>query len=141
MYQLSTLVKFNTCYQSIYSLSFQACSNGFFSFSRRYCSYVPNFGVTHDIVAPYWSDIDFRNGIGGFLATVHDSSATDDISTKLFNQTRHFLRKYVNVTDFSPTTVILGTWYKGTPYPSYYYLGRDKVIYSMKPLLTSCCYL
>ena len=98
---------------------------------------MPNFGVAHDIIAPYWSDIDFRNGIGGFLATVHESSAKDDISIKLFNQTRHFLRKYVNVTDFSPTTVILGTWYKGTPYPSYNYLDRSKVIYSVELVLDS----
>ena len=138
MNEISALMKFNKFYQSIYSLSFQACSNGFFSFSRRFCAYVPNFGVTHDIVAPFWSDIDFRNGIGGFLATVHYSSATDYISVKLFNQTRNFLRKFVNVTGFSPSTVILGTWYKGTPYPSYYYLGRSTVIYSMKPLPNSC---
>ena len=131
-------MKLHKSYQSFYLLSFQACSNGFFSFSRRYCAYVPNFGVAHDVIAPYWSDIDFRNGIGGFLATVHESSAKDHISIKLFNQTRHFLRKYVNVTDFSPTTVILGTWYKGTPYPSYNYLGRSKVIYLVEPVLDSC---
>ena len=82
-----------------------------------------------DVIAPFWSDIDFRGGNGGFLATVHESTATDEISVKLFNQTRLYLQKYANVTNFSPTTVVLGTWYKGTPYPYYNYLGKTEVMH------------
>ena len=61
------------------------------------------------------------------MGTVHESTATDEISVKLFNQTKNYLEKYFNVTNFSPTAVILGTWYKGTPYPYYNYLGKNEV--------------
>ena len=61
------------------------------------------------------------------MITVHESTATDEISVKLFNQTKNYLEKYVNVTNFSPTTIVLATWYKGTPYPYYNYLGKDEV--------------
>ena len=59
---------------------------------------------------------------------VHEYDATDEISLKLFNETKHFLRKYANLTEFHPTTIILGTWYKGTPYPSSRYVGKNEVI-------------
>ena len=88
------------------------------------------FHLGIDIIAPYWGDIDFRTNNGaGFLATVHDNTATDEISVKLFNQTKTFLNKYANVTNFSPTVIILGTWYKGTPYPSYYYSRKIEVMH------------
>ena len=109
---------------------FEACSNGYISFSNSFCHWNPNFGIGHDIIAAYWYDIDFRDGIGGFSATVHESTATDYISVKLFNQTKNYLEKYANVTAFSPVTVILGTWYKGTPYPYYNYVGKNEVILS-----------
>ena len=85
--------------------------------------------MAHDLVAGYWSDIDFRNEVGGFTAAVHDKDATDEISLKLFDETRHFLKKYVNSTEFSPKTIILGTWYKGTPHPSSSYVGTNEVEY------------
>ena len=80
------------------------------------------------MVAPYWSDLDYLSGVGGFSATVHESGATDAISVKIFSQTRAFFAKYTNVRGFIPTTIILGTWCKATPYPSVYYVGRNEVI-------------
>ena len=81
------------------------------------------------MVAGYWSDIDFRNGGGGFTATVHDKDATDEISLKLFNETKNFLKKYANLTEYSPATITLGTWYKGTPHLSSSYVHTNEVDY------------
>ena len=84
--------------------------------------------MAHDLVAGYWSDIDFRNGFGGYTATVHESNDTDKISLRLFNETRLFLEKFVNLTDFSPSTIVLGTWYKGNPFPSSNYRCKAEVM-------------
>ena len=105
------------------------------SFNKRFCDWNPNFGIGHDVIAAYWHDIDFRDSVGGFYASMHESTATDAISVKLFNQTNQYLQKYANVTNFSPTTVILGTWYKGTPYPYYNYLDKIDVISSFLTFL------
>ena len=83
--------------------------------------------IGEDIIAPFWSDIDLRLVNSGFLATVHEKTATDEISVKLFTQTKNYLQNYANVTNFIPTTVILGTWYKGTPFPSQFYVGPKEV--------------
>ena len=101
-----------------------------------FCGVGPTSGNERDILAAYWHDIDFRGGNGGFVVTVHESTATDEISVKLFNQTKNYLEKYANVTNFSPTTIVLATWYKGTPYPHVYYLGKDEVRQLYKALFT-----
>ena len=91
-------------------------SNGYITFSSFYHYLKPSFANNHQIVAGYGTDLDFRNGIGGFSAAVHESNATDEISLKVFNETNNYLEKYANVTDFSPRTIILCTWYKASPY-------------------------
>ena len=88
------------------------------TFSSMYSGYIPSFTVNHEIVAGYWSDLDFSNGIGGYSAAAHESNDTDEISLKVFNETNHYLKTYANITDFSPRTIILGTWYKASPYPA-----------------------
>lgn len=131
-----------TCNQSksflaLFVLLFQACSNGFLSYGNSYCNPNPDLKANGlDFTAPYWQDIDFRGGNGGFMATIHQSQERSAISVKLFNQTKEYLAKYANVSGFTPTTVILGTWKNAKPYPYYNYIGSKEVrkSYNFAPL-------
>ena len=86
--------------------------NGFIGFSDTPLSEVPWLSASHEGIAGFLADLRTAQLSSGFLGTAHESNSTDDISLKLFNETKTYLEKYVNVTEFSPTTIILGTWYK-----------------------------
>ena len=93
------------------------------SFGRPFSQYWPvefPYGWSSvPIVAPYWNDLDFRNGVedSGLYYTVYTDSGT--------KRDKAFLREFSdrlntytggNPGNFNPNWMIVATWYKATPY-------------------------
>ncbi len=104
------------------------------SFTSRYCSWNANPSAGIDVLFPYWNDLDFKlknttTGafVGGVGVSQHTHVQTDSLSTAIFNETKKYLATYGNISNFSPTDIIVGTWIKATPYPSTNYVNDPQV--------------
>ena len=93
-------------------LLFQVHRNGFIDFSDTPLSSYDTLENRDESIGGFSVFLVTKKGGSGYLGTAHESNSTDEISLKLFNETKTYLEKYVKVTDFSPKTIILGTWYK-----------------------------
>ena len=107
------------------------------SFSSKYCTWNPKPKAGPDILFPYWNDLDFRlvdtaNGgyVGGFGYSQHTYLQTDTLSKTIFAETKKYLTNYGNVSNFTPTEIIVCTWLKATPYPYDNYIDNPQVSFS-----------
>ena len=118
----------------VYSFELQISSNGLLSFMRPFRAWwatpIP-FGRYRDpIIAPYWSDIDFRNGLPntGVYYRIYRNGDMNDRRTSLVLQ--EFSRRLATYTneeniDFIAEWLMVVTWKDGTPY--YGRANRDEV--------------
>ena len=93
------------------------------SFGQRFTQFSPDtfpYGrSTVPIIAPYWNDLDFRNGIkdSGLYFNTYASSGTkrDEAFLQEFSDRLDTYTKG-NPSDFKPNWMVVATWYKATPY-------------------------
>eukprot|EP00794_Sanderia_malayensis_P017962 gene17962-19759_t len=106
--------------------SLQVSANGFVSLGRRYTTDVPNMGAGYDVLAPFWTDIDFRySSSGGVAYSQHRNTDTDSFSQMIIEKTSSYISARAN-TIFYPNLVILVTWIKALPHPAYFYAYSNK---------------
>lgn len=112
----------------------QISSNGLVSFTRPYRSWwsvpIPFGRYLSPIIAPYWSDIDFRNGLpeSGVYYRIYQNRLMNDRRTDLVIQEfRSRLTMYSDeqYMDFEPEWLLVVTWKDATPY--YGRFNRDEV--------------
>eukprot|EP00794_Sanderia_malayensis_P011761 gene11761-12980_t len=89
-------------------------TNGYVSFPAMHNSATPNYPRSIEILAPFWTDLDFRNSSGGVAYSLHQHTDTDSFSQMIINKTSSYISARTNV-NFSPTSVILVTWIKALP--------------------------
>ena len=79
------------------------------------------------IIAPYWNDLDFRNGItdSGLYYTTYVSSGTKRDQAFLHEFSERISDYTDDDTTFNPTWMLVATWYKATPY--YGRVHKDEV--------------
>eukprot|EP00794_Sanderia_malayensis_P002636 gene2636-3050_t len=102
------------------------CANGLITFGTLYCTYVPNMKSGHDILSPYWSDLDYR-GIpsSGVAYSQHRATDRDSFSKATIQKTSTYILSNAN-TNFFPTLVVLITWINAAPYSSLSYVTTNK---------------
>ena len=102
------------------------------SFGRpftQFCPIVFPYGwSTVPVIAPYWNDLDFRNGLegSGLYYTTYVSSGSkrdeaflQEFAARLYDYTEG------KSTNFKPRWMLVATWYKATPYYGRY--NKDEV--------------
>eukprot|EP00794_Sanderia_malayensis_P011760 gene11760-12978_t len=89
-------------------------TNGYITLGVEYSSAIPVLLGDRNILAPYWTDLDFRNSSGGVAYSQHKHTDTDSFSQMIINKTSLYISARTNV-NFSPTLVILVTWIKALP--------------------------
>lgn len=75
------------------------------------------------MIAPYWTDFDFRNTVTGSALYYHvyesDSTSSFNNANRTMALLQEFsdrLAEYSGGEDFWPDWMIVVTWYKATPY-------------------------
>ena len=97
-------------------------TNGVVSFGRPFTQHWPvvfPYGRSSvAILAPYWNDLDFRNGIPDsalyYSTYVSSGAKRDKAFLKEFSERISTYRG--DNTTFNPTWLLVATWYKATPY-------------------------
>eukprot|EP00794_Sanderia_malayensis_P017964 gene17964-19761_t len=83
-------------------------------------------GSGYDVLAPFWTDIDFRySSSGGVAYSQHRKTNTDSFSQMIIEKTGSYISARANI-NFSPNLVILVTWIKAFPYPASTYRNTNK---------------
>ena len=80
------------------------------------------------VLAPYWTDIDpSLDTSGAVFVDVYDlqSSSTGGIQETVSSTLRSHVQEYANVTNFSPSYVMVATWEQVAPYPANKTAGRE----------------
>eukprot|EP00794_Sanderia_malayensis_P017967 gene17967-19763_t len=106
--------------------SLQVSANGFVSLGRRYTPLLPNMGSGYDVLAPFWTNLDFTYPSSGAVAySQHINTVIDPFSQTIIEKTGSYISARANI-NFSPNLVILVTWIKAFPYPASTYRNTNK---------------
>lgn len=124
------------CACLVISLNPQISTNGLVSFNLPYTSWYPvqfPYGRRQiPIIAPYWTDFDFRNNLGSESAVFYQtytrgSDGASDSLLETFAQrlSEHTTNSQGVATGFDPDWMLVVTWYQATPY--YGRFNQDEV--------------
>ena len=102
----------------------QISSNGLVSFTHPYRAWwatpIPFGRYPTPVIAPYWSDIDFRNGLpdSGMYYRIYESGADNRRTTYVLEEFQTRLARYADDASlgFHPEWLIVVTWNDATPY-------------------------
>ena len=83
-------------------------NNGLISFDQPVRAYTPQafpLSTNCNLIAPFWADVDTRDGRGRVL--YRDASTEEEVMIRARNEIR---RTFVNQTNFQPNFVFIATW-------------------------------
>ena len=117
----------------IFSFFLQLSTNGLVSFGVPFRQYWPvtfPYGQgTAPVLAPYWTDLDFRNDLdgSGLFYHVYDTTSDTKRDEAFLQEFYDRLSRYSDDTssDFNPYWLMIVTWYQATPYYGKY--NNDEV--------------
>ena len=115
-------------------LNIQISSNGLVSFTRPYRAWwatpIPFGRYPTPIIAPYWSDIDFRNNLpdSGVYYRIYEVEANDRRTVNVLREFNTRLANYAGI-NFDAEWLMVVTWKDATPY--YGRRNTDEVCYKI----------
>lgn len=122
-------------------------SNGLVSFNSPYLSWWPipfPYGRTFvPIIAPYWTDLDFRNRNFDSSKIYYQTYSNENVGNRaeiMLDMFTDRLRSYVDEdVDFVPEWMTVITWNEATPYYWRYYQDQVRVafLYQHRDILPS----
>lgn len=105
----------------------QIVSNGLVTLGSQFDHWWPTpipYRITPtSIIAPYWTDLDFRNNISnsGMYYHIYDvrKLAYQNRTEKIMEEFQRRLTNYTaNITDFEPLWLLVVMWNNASPYPA-----------------------
>ena len=118
------LYSFTTLILHLLFLNIQISSNGLVSFTRPYRAWwatpIPFGRYSSPIIAPYWSDIDFRNSLpdSGVYYRIYEMGVNNRRTVYVLQEFQTRLAKYTGdeSIEFDVEWLMVVTWKDATPY-------------------------